>query len=46
MVFVVATNVFILHASPVPAIVLGLLNTLVMYQGREELVDLLHWVKG
>jgi putative oxidoreductase len=46
MVFAVATHVFILHTSPVPAIVLGLLNALVVYLRRDELVALLHRIKG
>ena len=46
MVGAVATHVFVLHTSPVPAIVLGLLNALVVYLRRDELVALLHRVKG
>jgi putative oxidoreductase len=46
MVFAVATHVFVLHTSPVPAIVLGLLNALVVYLRRDELVALLHRIKG
>jgi putative oxidoreductase len=46
MVCAVATHLFILHTSPVPAIVLGLLNALVVYLRRDELVALLHRVKG
>jgi putative oxidoreductase len=46
MVGAVATHVFILHTGPVPAIVLGLLNALVVYLRRDELVALLHRVKG
>ena len=46
MVGAVATHLFVLHTSPVPAIVLGLLNALVVYLRRDELVDLLHRVKG
>jgi putative oxidoreductase len=46
MVFAVATHLFILHTSPVPAIVLGLLNALVVYLRRDELVDLLQRIKG
>jgi uncharacterized membrane protein YphA (DoxX/SURF4 family) len=46
MVFAVATHVFILHTSPVPAIVLGLLNALVVYLRRDELVALLQRIKG
>jgi putative oxidoreductase len=46
MVCAVATHVFILHTSPVPAFVLGLLNALVVYLRRDELVASLQWVKG
>jgi putative oxidoreductase len=46
MVCAVATHVFILHTGPVPAIVLGLLNALVVYLRQDELVALLHRVKG
>ena len=46
MVGGVATHVFVLHTSPVPAIVLGLLNAVVVYLRRDELVGLLHRIKG
>jgi uncharacterized membrane protein YphA (DoxX/SURF4 family) len=46
MVFAVATHLFILHTSPAPAIVLGVLNALVVYLRRDELVALLHRIKG
>ena len=46
MVFAVATHLFILHTSPVAAIVLGLLNALIVYLRRDELVALLHRIKG
>jgi putative oxidoreductase len=46
MVCAVATHVFILHTSPVPAIVLGLLNALVVYLRRDELVAFQHRAKG
>jgi putative oxidoreductase len=46
MVFAVATHLFILHTSPAPAIVLGLLNALVVYLRRDELVAFLHRIKG
>ena len=46
MVCAVATHVFVLHTSPVPAIVLGFLNALVVYARRDELVALLHRIKG
>ena len=46
MVFAVATHLFILHTSPVPAIVLGLLNALVVYLRRDELAALINRIKG
>jgi putative oxidoreductase len=46
MVGAVATHVFVLHTSPVPAIVLGLLNTGVVYLRRDELVVWLRRIKG
>jgi putative oxidoreductase len=46
MVFAVATHLFILHTSPVAAIVLGLLNALVVYLRRDELAALLNRTKG
>jgi len=46
MVFAVATHLLILHTNPVPAIVLGLLNALVVYLRRDELVALLQRIKG
>ena len=46
MVCAVATHVFVLHTSPLPAIVLGFLNVLVVYLRRDELVALLRWIKG
>jgi hypothetical protein len=46
MVGAVATHEFVLHTSPVPAVVLGLLNALVVYLRRDELVALLDRVKG
>src|SRR5438309_11208333 len=44
MVGAVATHLFVLHTSPVPAIVLGVLNALFVYLRRDELVALLHRV--
>jgi putative oxidoreductase len=38
MVGAVATHLFVLHSSPVPAIVLGLLNAMIVYLRRDELV--------
>ena len=46
MIGAVAAHLLVLHTSPAPAIVLGLLNTLVVYLRRDELVDLLQRVKG
>jgi uncharacterized membrane protein YphA (DoxX/SURF4 family) len=46
MVCAVATHVFVLHSSPVPAIVLGSLNALVVYLRRDELIALLRQVRG
>jgi putative oxidoreductase len=46
MVGAVATHLFVLHSSPVPAVVLGLLNVVVLYLRRDELVALLNRVKG
>jgi putative oxidoreductase len=46
MVGAVATHLFVLHTSPAPAIVLGLLNALVVYLRRDELVALLNRIKG
>ena len=46
MVGAVATHVFVLHSSPAPAIVLGILNALVVYLRRDELVALLQRIKG
>jgi putative oxidoreductase len=41
MFFAVLTHLFVLHTSPVPAIVLGLLNALIVYLRRDELASLL-----
>ena len=46
MVCAVATHVIILHTSPAPAIVLGVLNAVVVYLRRDELVALLRRIKG
>jgi putative oxidoreductase len=46
MVGAVATHLFVLHTSPAPAVVLGLLNAVVVYLRRDELAALLHRVKG
>jgi putative oxidoreductase len=39
MFFAVLTHVFVLHTSPVPAIVLGVLNVLIVYLRRDELAS-------
>jgi uncharacterized membrane protein YphA (DoxX/SURF4 family) len=46
MIGAVVTHVFVLHTSPVAAIVLGVLNALVVYLRRDELAALLDRVKG
>ena len=46
MVCGVATHVFVLHTNPVPAIVLGVLNVVVVYLRRDEIVALLHRLRG
>ena len=44
MFFAVLTHLFVLHSSPAPAIVLGLLNALIVYLRRDELATLLRVV--
>ncbi len=44
MFFGVLTHLFVLHSSPVPAIVLGLLNALIVYLRRDELASLLRLI--
>jgi putative oxidoreductase len=39
MVFAVLTHVFVLHTSPVPAVVLGSLNALIVYLRRDEIAS-------
>jgi putative oxidoreductase len=46
MVGAVATHLFVLHTSPAPAIVLGVLNAVVVYLRRDELVGLLNRVNN
>ena len=46
MVGAVATHLAILHTSPAPAVILGLLNALVVYLRRDELKVLLQRVNG
>jgi uncharacterized membrane protein YphA (DoxX/SURF4 family) len=46
MFFGVLTHLLVLHTSPVPAIVLGLLNALIVYLRRAEFVSLLGAVRS
>src|SRR6202035_6125205 len=46
MVGGVATPLFVLHPTPVPAVVLGFINAVVLYLRRDELVALLHRVRS
>ena len=46
MIGAVATHLFVLHTNPAAAVVLGLLNAVVVYLRRDELVALLARVKG
>jgi putative oxidoreductase len=46
MIGATTAHLFVLHTSPVPAIVLGLLNATVVYLRRDELADLIERVKG
>jgi hypothetical protein len=39
MFFATLTHVFVLHTSPIPAIVLGLLNALIVYLRRDEVAS-------
>ena len=39
MFFAVLTHVFVLYTSPVPAIVLGVLNALIVYPRRDQLAS-------
>src|SRR5258708_1383146 len=41
MLFAVQAHLFVLHTSPMPAVVLGLLNALIVYLRRDELGSLL-----
>jgi putative oxidoreductase len=40
MIFAALTHLFVRHTSPVPAIVLGLLNALIVYLRRDEVASL------
>jgi putative oxidoreductase len=46
MVCAVAAHVFVLHTSPVPAVILAVLNALVVYLRRDELVAFVRRVTG
>jgi hypothetical protein len=46
MIGATTAHLFVLHTSPVAAIVLGLLNATVVYLRRDELADLIERVKG
>jgi putative oxidoreductase len=46
MVCAVLTHVLVLHTSPAPAAVMALLSALVVYLRRDELVALIHRVRG
>jgi putative oxidoreductase len=40
------THLFVLHTTPVPAIVLGLLNLVIVYLRRDELASIVRSVAG
>ena len=44
MFFAVLTHLFVLHTSPVPAIVLGFLNILIVYLRRDELAAIIRTI--
>jgi putative oxidoreductase len=44
MFFGVLTHLFVLHTSPAPAIVLGLLNLVIAYLRRDDLVSLVRTI--
>jgi putative oxidoreductase len=46
MFFAVLTHVFILHSNPAAAVVLGLLNTLIVYLRRDELASIVLTIIG
>jgi putative oxidoreductase len=46
MFFAILTHVVVLETSPAPAVVLGLLNALIVYLRRDELVSLLRAIGG
>lgn len=45
MFFAVLTHLFVLHTSPAPAVVLGLLNGLIVYLRRDELASIVRTVR-
>jgi uncharacterized membrane protein YphA (DoxX/SURF4 family) len=45
MIFATITHLFVLHTSPVPAIVLGLLNALIVYLRRDEAASLVRAIR-
>jgi uncharacterized membrane protein YphA (DoxX/SURF4 family) len=45
MFFGTLTHLFILHTSPVPAIVLGLANALIVYLRRDQLVSIARTIR-
>ena len=45
MIGATTAHLLVLHTSPVPAIVLGLLNATVVYLRRDELADLIERVE-
>jgi putative oxidoreductase len=46
MFFAVLTHLFVLHTSPVPALVLGLLNLLIAYLRRDEIVRVVQTINN
>jgi len=46
MFFAVLTHLFVLHTSPVPAVVLGVLNLLIAYLRRDDLVRVLRTINN
>lgn len=46
MFFAVLTHLVVLHTSPLPALVLGLLNALIVYFRRDELASLARTLRG
>ena len=46
MFFATLTHLFVLHTTPIPAIVLGLLNLVIVYPRRDELASIARSVTG